>query len=167
MERPVKKAGFVMSAALAAVLLASPMPARAAEETVGKEGFFSVIVFRNGKTFDRCILHQGTGTNVLRIAVGRKPGVYSLSLPTDGQPKDAPISLVVDGKAGITIPITGQDPRRTWSTLPPAAVDAIKAGRSSIQIDIGTSTFSWRLNKDMGMAFIVLNSCAEGYTNGA
>lgn len=150
----------------AAGMLAAPSFATAAEEKLGPEGVFTMIAVKNGNKFDRCIMHQGAGNEVLRIA-SSKSGVYSLSIPTAGLDKSAPLSIKVDNKAGYRVPITGQDKARTWATLPPDVVNAIKAGRQTIAVDLGPITFRWRLNSDMKGSFIVLDSCVEGYTRGA
>jgi len=162
MMRPARPA-FAL-AALGA--LAASSIALAAEEKLGPEGVFTMIVVKDGKKFNRCIMHQGQGKNVLRIASSRD-GQYSLSVPTAGQDKSVSFSVSVDNKSGYGIPITGQDKERTWSTLPKETAAAIRSGRSTLDVELGAARFKWRLNKDMDMSFAVLDSCVEGYRNGA
>lgn len=156
----------IVAVILAAAALAAPSIARAAEEKVGSEGVFTMIVFKDGKKFNRCIMNQGDGAKMLRIASSKR-NEYIMSIPTAGQGKSAPFSISVDGKSGFGVPITGQNKERTWSILPAQTVAAIKAGRSRIDVELGTARFNWRLNSDMKGSFIVLDSCVEGYRNGA
>lgn len=151
---------------LAAGALAAPTSGMAAEQVLGKEGAFTMIVFKDGAKFNRCIMHQGQGANTLRIASPRN-GEYILSIPTAGQNKTSPLSISIDGKPGQVVQMSGQDPARTWAVLPPQAVAAIKAGSKTINVDLGRAVFSWRLNSKMKDSFMVLDSCVEGYRNGA
>ncbi|QLP96661.1 MAG: hypothetical protein HZY79_03575 [Rhodoblastus sp.] len=163
----MRDAKFALALALAlAGMLSAPSLALAAEENLGKEGVFTMIVVKDAAKFNRCVMHQGKGKDVLRIASNRG-GAYSLSVPTVGQGKDASLSVAIDGAPGRRIPIAGQDKQRTWATLAPDVVDAVKAGRKTIDVELGQARFKWRLNGDMKGSFIVLDSCVEGYLNGA
>ncbi len=138
----------------------------AAEQTLGKEGVFTMIVFKDGTKFNRCIMHQGQGVNTIRIASPRN-GEYILSFPTAGQDKNAPLSLSVDGKPPMVVQLSGQDKARTWAVLPPQAVGAIRGGGKTIDVTLGRAVFGWKLNSNMKSSFTVLDSCVEGYRNGA
>lgn len=162
----MRRWNYAIALATAAAMLAAPSIAMAAEETVGKEGVFTMIVAKVGKKFNRCIMHQAQGPHVLRIA-SASPGIYSLSIPTAGQGKGMPMGISIDGGGGYGVILTGQDQVRSWATLPPAVATAIKAGRRTINVELGTARYAWRLNSTMKDSFMVLDSCVEGYLNGA
>lgn len=159
---PALLAAATLTLGLAQSALAAPPTS---EETVGQEGAFTVIVFRDGKKFNRCILHQGPLPNALRIATNGK--AHTLSVPTAGQKNQTSMGIYVDGRAGAGVQVAGSDKDRTWTVLSPEVLSTIKQGKKTIEIELGTKRFKWKLNPDMGMAFIVLDSCAEGYTRGA